>query len=118
MDTNKSLIVRKENFFNKIISFFKGLFKTKMIENNEKEEIVKKEDTRENFLNSIREKQDNPKIVKLQQAYENNEISVGDMTYKQILALNKLYKKQITKIDEELNIKKIHINILQKKMAN
>lgn len=118
MKTNKSLIVREKNFFTKIISFFKGLFKTKKIEDNETEEIVEKGDTREIFLNSIREEQDNPKMVRLQQAYENNEISAEDMSYEQILSLNKLYKKQITKINEDLNIKKTHINILQKKMAN
>ena len=118
MKTNKSLIVREKNFFTNIISFFKGLFKTKKIEDNETEEIAEKDDTRENFLNSIREEQDNPKTVKLQQAFENNDISAEDMSYEQILSLNKLYKKQITKIDEDLNMKKIHINILQKKMAN
>lgn len=118
MKTNKSLIVREKKFFTKIISFLKGLFKTKKIEDNETEEIAEKDDTRENFLNSIREEQDNPKTVKLQQAFENNDISAEDMSYEQILSLNKLYKKQITKIDEDLNVKKIHINILQKKMAN
>lgn len=118
MNNNKSLIVKEENFLNKIISFFKGVFKTKKIENSEIQEIVEKDDTRENFLNSIREEQDNPKTVRLQQAYENNEMSVEDMSYEQILSLNKLYKKQIAKIDEDLNMKKTHINILQKKMAN
>ena len=118
MNNNKSLIVREEKFLNKIISFFKGLFKTKMIDNTEIEEIAEKDDTRDNFLNSIREEQDNPKIVRLQQAYENNEMSAEDMSYEQILSLNKLYKKQIAKIDEDLNMKKTHINILQKKMAN
>lgn len=118
MNTNKSLIVREENFFNKVISFFKGLFKSKKIDDSEIEKIAQKDDTRENFLNSIREEQDNPKTVRLQQAYENNEMSAKDMSYEQILSLNKLYKKQIAKIDEDLNMKKTHINILQKKMAN
>ena len=80
MNNNKSLIVREENFFNKVIVFFKGLFKTKKIKNSEIQEIVEKDDIRDNFLNSIREEQDNPKTVRLQQAYESNETSVEDMS--------------------------------------
>ena len=56
--------------------------------------------------------------MRLQQAYENNEVKKEDMSYDQILTLNRLYKKQIKKIDEDLNVKKININLLQKKMAN
>ncbi len=56
--------------------------------------------------------------MRLQQAYENNEVKEEDMSYDQILTLNRLYKKQIKKIDEDLNVKKININLLQKKMAN
>lgn len=118
MNSDKSLIVKEDNFFTKIMNFFKGLFKTRKKENNVIEEIVEKDNTRVNFLNSIREQQDNPETVKLQQAYENNELKPDDMSYDQILALNKLYKKQIKKINEDLNMKKININLLQKKMAN
>ena len=118
MNSNKSLIVKEDNIFTKIMNFFKGLFKTKKKENNVEEEIVEKDDTRANFLNSIREQQDNPETVRLQQAYENNEVKPEDMSYDQILTLNRLYKKQIKKIDEDLNMKKININLLQKKMAN
>lgn len=118
MNSNKSLIVKEDNFLTKIMNFFKGLFKTKKKENNVAEEIVEKDDTRANFLNSIREQQDNPETVRLQQAYENNEVKEEDMSYDQILTLNRLYKKQIKKIDEDLNLKKININLLQKKMAN
>lgn len=118
MNSNKSLIVKEDNIFTKIMNFFKGLFKIKKEENNVTEEIVEKDDTRANFLNSIREQQDNPETVKLQQAYENNEVKPEAMSYDQILTLNRLYKKQIKKIDEDLNMKKININLLQKKMAN
>lgn len=118
MNRNKSLIVSERNFFKKIISFLKGLFKTKKIKNDEIERIAEKDGMRESFFNSIREEQENPKILRLQQAYENNEITAEDMSYEQILSLNKLYKKQIKKIKEDLNMKKTQINILQKKMAN
>ena len=118
MDSNKSLLVRKNNFFTSIVNFLKGLFKKEQRNENIAEDIVKKQDTRTKFINSIREEQDNPETVRLQQAYENNEINEEEMSYKQILNLNKLYKKQIKKIAEELNEKKISINILEKKMAN
>lgn len=118
MNSNKSLMLRENNLFTKIFSFFKGLFKNKKIENNEIKEVVEKDKARPKFLNSIREEQDDSETVKLQQAYEKNEIKSEEMSYEQILNLNKLYKKQIAKIDEDLNIKKIHINILEKKMAN
>ena len=116
MNRNKSLIVSERNFFTKIINFFKGLFKTKKIKNDEMEKKAEKDGTKESFLNSIREEQEDPKILRLQQAYENNEMTAEDMSYEQILSLNKLYKKQIKKIKEDLNMKQI--NILQKKMAN
>lgn len=118
MNTNKSLIVRKDNFITKLMNFFKGLFRKKIKEEIVEEVVVERNDARVDFLNSIKEQQDNPEIVKLQQAYENNMVKSEDMTYEQILNLNKLYKKQIKKIDEDLNMKKININILKKKIAN
>lgn len=117
MESNKSLIVRKNNLFTSILSFFRGLFKKEKIEEKVTEDIVEKDDTRTKFLNSIREEQDNPETVRLQQAYEKNEINAEEMSYEQILNLNKLYKRQIKKIDEDLNEKKISVNIIGKKMA-
>lgn len=119
MNTNKSLIVRKNNIFIKIRNFLKQLFKTEDTqETNRIKETIQANDERTNFLNSMRGEQDNPETIILQKAYEKNEINPEDMSYAQILALNKLYKKQISKIDEDLNMKKIQVNILEKKMAN
>ena len=119
MNTNKSLIVRENNIFTKIKNFLKQLFKT---ENTQESNIVKEtsqeNDGRTNFLNSIKGEQDNPETITLQEAYEKNEIIPEDMSYEQILSLNKLYKKQIAKMEEDLNMKKIQVNILEKKMAN
>lgn len=117
---NKSLQVRKENVFSKVINFIKGLFKI-----NEETPIakpviekVKVEPATTNFMDSIKIEQDDPSIMKLQKQFENNEMDLCLMSNEEVHSLNSLYNKQIANLKDKLNIKKTELNLLKSRVQN
>ena len=102
----KSLVQVNENsIFYKIKSFFRNLFHRKQVVNevnvieNNIEEPTEKENAKNSFMEEIRKIEDEEtKLLKLQQKYRSGEIKGEELSKKQILALGKLYDKQITEL--------------------
>ena len=100
----KSLVQVYENsIFYKIKSFFRNLFHRKqvvnevnVIENNIEEPT---ENVKNSFMEEIRKIEDEEtKLLKLQKKYRSGEIKGEELSEKQILALGKLYDKQIAEL--------------------
>lgn len=102
----KSLVQVNENsIFYKIKSFFRNLFHRKQVVNevniieNNIEEPTEKENTKNSFMEEIRKIEDEEtKLLKLQKKYRSGEIKGEELSEKQILALGKLYDKQIAEL--------------------
>lgn len=102
----KSLVQVNENsIFYKIKSFFRNLFHRKQIVNevnlieNNIQELTEKEKTKNSFMEEIRKIEDEEtKLLKLQKKYRSGEIKGEELSEKQILALGKLYDKQIAEL--------------------
>lgn len=102
----KSLVqVNKNSIFYKIKNFFRNLFHRKqvvdevnIIENNI-EEPTEKEKAKNSFMEEIRKiENEETKLLKLQKKYRSGEIKGEELSEKQILALGKLYDKQIAEL--------------------
>lgn len=119
MDIDKSLQVRKENFFTKFINFFKGLFKKD--KNNsgytQKDIILQKERVR-NIITPVEKKEfkDGVKVevktdetLNLQKQFESNEESANNMTDEQINSLILLYKDQVATLREKINVRRAEL---------
>ena len=93
----KSLVAKKEGFFQKVKNFFKGLFKKKEQKSINDENNVIKEDNRfkENIKIEEDEIFDENKIFEHQKRYRRGEIAQSDLTEEQIEAIGELYDKQI-----------------------
>lgn len=119
MDRDKSLQVRKENFFTKFINFFKGLLKKD--KNNlgytQKDIILQKERVR-NIITPVEKKEfkDGVKVevktdetLNLQKQFESNEESANNMTDEQINSLILLYKDQVATLREKINMRRAEL---------
>lgn len=119
MDRDKSLQVRKENFFTKFINFFKGLFKKD--KNNlgytQKDIILQKERVRniitpvekKEFKDGVKVEVKNDETLNLQKQFESNEESANNMTDEQINSLILLYKDQVATLREKINIRRAEL---------
>lgn len=102
----KSLLQVNENsIFYRIKSFFRNLFHRKQVVNevnvieNNIEEPTEKENAKSSFMEEIRKIEDEEtKLLKLQKKYRSGEIKGEELSEKQILALGKLYDKQIAEL--------------------
>ena len=102
-NVNKALVnVNENSIFYKIKLFFKSFFhKNKVKQNNTIEEdvvinkIPKDQNVNTKFLNEIQNiENEETKLLKLQQQYENGQINEETLSSKQIADLEKLYNKQ------------------------
>lgn len=99
-DDNKSLVnVNENSIFYKVKCFFKNLFSKNNMEQNVivEEKII--ENNNSNSKNDFIEKYKNianeeSKLLKLQQQYENGQIKEEDLSEKQLSDLEDLYNKQ------------------------
>ena len=102
-NVNKSLVnVNENSIFYKIKLFFQNFFhKNEVKQNNTMEEdvvinkIPKDQNVNTKFLNEIQNiENEETKLLKLQQQYENGQINEETLSSKQIADLEKLYNKQ------------------------
>ena len=111
---DKSMIKIKENsIFYKIKNFFKSLFsKKESITDvpylNELEEItIEKKEIKNDFMEYIGKIEDEEtKLLKLQKQYRSGAIKGEELTKEQIIALGKLYDKQIAALSKSNEIEK------------
>jgi hypothetical protein len=112
---NKNMMVYKENLFTKIKNFFLNIFR----KDTSKDEIIENTtnvmNNKSNFRSNITIKQDEEemKILKLQQDYKAGNILEQDMTDEEHKKLIELYKKQNDDLKEKIEIKK---NNLRKRL--
>ena len=109
----KSLIKVNENsIFYKIKNFFRNLFHKKefvssVINSKAVESDTEKIEQKNNFMESIRNIEDEEtKLLKLQKQYRSGEIKGEELSEKQILALGKLFDKQIAELSKSNKIRK------------
>lgn len=118
---NSLIIINENNIFYKIKKFFIGLFNKRktaykhiiqesVVHDNKIQPIKSDKNT---FLESIKEiENEETKILKLQQQYENGLINANELSKDQINVLKKLYNKQINEltISNQKRIEKISQN--------
>lgn len=117
LDEKSLIVINEKNIFYRIKLFFIKLFKGKntrenepQIENiktNEIQSNIKQKDT---FIETIRNiENDETKLLKLQEQFDNGEIDKSQLSNKQIADLTGLYKKQINNLEQsnERRINKI-----------
>ena len=142
---DKYLIEKKENIFTKILNFLKNLFKKDTKNNIEKSDIYsneiyknanqssnynnyisestsKKEEYttkyESDFLNYLRvDNRENPELLELQRRFESKEILMSEMSEKDLIRLNDLYNRQITKMKNDLENKKTKVGMLKFKLS-
>lgn len=122
MSDNKSLQIKKEGIIEKIFSFFRNIIlksKNEQIENTN--EVVLESDnykTGFNFNESLKVKpKEEPKILKIQKKYENNEVKLSELSNKEIHYLNILYQKQVLELEKSLSKKLEQLKSLKNKNA-
>lgn len=131
---NDYLVERKESIFTKIFKFLRNLFKRNNQEDNidnNKEIIGKNQEIDNNlksenssdeydseFLAYLRiDKREEPELLELQQKFENKEILMSDMSDIDLIRLNDLYNRQITKMKNDLENKKTKVGMLKFKLS-
>lgn len=113
-----------EKMFEKLKSFFKKIFginDLKLLEDKkiiEKEEI-KKENEKEEFLNSIIivPNEQKEEAIKLQKQYQQGILDEEELTDKQYIALSNLYHSQIDSLKQEITEYKQKIESLKQKLV-
>lgn len=131
---NDYLVERKESIFTKIFKFLRNLFKRNNQEDNidNNEEIIEKNQEIDNnlksenssdeydseFLAYLRiDKREEPELLELQRKFENKEILMSDMSDIDLIRLNDLYNRQITKMKNDLENKKTKVGMLKFKLS-
>lgn len=131
---NDYLVERKESIFTKIFKFLRNLFKRNNQEDNidNNEEIIEKNPEIDNnlksenssdeydseFLAYLRiDKREEPELLELQRKLENKEILMSDMSDIDLIRLNDLYNRQITKMKNDLENKKTKVGMLKFKLS-
>ena len=131
---NDYLVERKESIFTKIFKFLRNLFKRNNQEDNidNNEEIIRKNQEIDNnlksknssdeydseFLAYLRiDKREEPELLELQRKFENKEILMSDMSDIDLIRLNDLYNRQITKMKNDLENKKTKVGMLKFKLS-
>ena len=96
MKNNLSLIVRKENIFQKIINKFKNIFYKKEEETTKGEIIIPKtiEESKQDFIKNLKVTIDT-EINTLKIKLDNGEIKAIDLTDEQIDKLQSIYDREI-----------------------
>ena len=114
MSEEKSLIVRKENIFNKLINFFKNLFakKSSKPEENIQNHIIQEKDSKNNFIKELRQSTEDENLVeqirKDKSLLENMSIEALDNVIRAIKNRQQLVNEKIAIANQEIlmNIKK------------
>lgn len=114
-NTQEKLLVQvnENSIFYKIKSFFRNLFHRKqavnevnIIENNI-EEPTEKENTKNSFMEAIRNiEDDETKLLKLQKQYRSGEIKEEELTEEQVNSLCSLYDRQIANLRKSNEMRK------------
>jgi len=110
----KSLVQVNENsIFYKIKSFFRNLFHRKQVVNevniieNNIEEPTEKENTKNSFMEDIKNiEDDETKLLKLQKQYRSGEIKEEELTEEQVNSLCSLYDRQIANLRKSNEMRK------------
>ena len=114
-------IINEKSIWHKIKTFFKGIF-TKNIENSNQESNEEVTEIRENkqkneFIETIRNIEDEEiKLLKLQQKFENGELKEEDLTKDQEKLLCALYDRQIEELKKSNELRKQKLFEFRKQM--
>lgn len=118
---NKYLQVKKESIFTKFVNFIKGLFGYKIAEETpiQKTNVSEQAHVKANFLEELRiEKEEDPKLIELQNQFENKELDLCVMSNEQVESLNSLYKRQISDLKKKLDDKKTQLSIMKNRIKS
>ncbi len=121
---NKYLQVRKNNIFQRIVSFLKNLFKFKKDTNNtmrieKSNDITGITKIKNEFRNEIEiEEQYDKDILELQFKYQQKEIELKDLSDEQVHKLNLLYIEQKRDKLRKIDNLKTEINMIKHQLKN
>lgn len=121
---NKYLQVRKNNIFQRIVSFLKNLFKFKKDTNNtmnieKSNDITGITKIKNEFRNEIEiEEQYDKDILELQFKYQQKEIELKDLSDEQVHKLNLLYIEQKKDKLRKIDNLKTEINMIKHQLKN
>lgn len=123
MNENNGLpAIKKENIFNRIISFFKNIFSKKEIAVNEiKDENINYNSTTSkinSFKEELKEKINNrERLLEIQKLIKFGKIKERDLKKEDVIELKQLYKEQISQIKNSIQDYNSKIVTLKKKIA-
>ena len=122
MEKNKSLKVNNENIFRKLLHFIKKIF-DKQASNKSYSKMNTPSDSEDNSKNTFLENiqvihSDIGELLDLQKKYENNEITLYDLSQEQLYELNILYQRQIVKLKKQITDAQTEIKIVQYGLKN
>ena len=113
LDEKSLMVVKENNIFYRIRSFFLKLFRKNAItENqtkiaNEKNYEVQSNKQKDSFVEYIRNiENEETKLLNLQKQYDNRLIETNDLSRDQIKQLINLYKKQISELKKSNELRK------------
>lgn len=97
-NTQEKGMIENKGIFSKIKNFFKNIFVKKQEKENNENLSEIKEHNNEFKENLKMNKEEEEKLLELQNKYRNGEIHEGDLTDEQIDSLCDLYDKQIAEL--------------------
>lgn len=133
---NNNLIPNKRNIFAKIANFFKKIFfkkKEYTIENNKEsiatnfqnKENIEKKVNYNNYANNqffenivIKDNLEEKRLKELQRQYDNGEIDEEDISDEDMEKIIEMYEKETAKLNEDTEMRKIHISKMLKELKN
>ncbi len=123
MEEDKALVVKKESILDRLINFFKNIFKKENAsakQEPEVETITQQEETeeKENYiLNSLSEDLNTVSdIAKLKQDYIDGVVKIDDISDEDLKKLDDFYDRQNADLRREIDQKKIKIGMLKVKL--
>lgn len=120
MQKSGDLQVKKQSIYSKIISCIKGIFRFKkeiqvdtVIDTGLEGENKVKSDFKE-LIRS--EGQESNELLRLQNRFRNNEISLWELSDEEVKELNLLYERQISQLKKRINEQKRQIYNMESMM--
>jgi predicted RNase H-like nuclease (RuvC/YqgF family) len=119
---NNKLVPYKENIFIKISNFFKKLFfrKKEDIPESIDSKVIYNNKIKDDFIEKIviKENEEEKRLKKLKQQFDNGEIDEEDIQDEDIDKIIEMYEKETEELNQETEKIKIHISQMLKELKS
>lgn len=119
IENNGLPVIKKQNIFNRIVSFFKNIFSKKEIAINDESTNYNSTTSKTNsFKKELKEKINNrERLLEIQKLIKFGKIKERDLNKEDVIELRQLYKEQISQIKNSIQNYNSKIVTLKKKIA-